>query len=216
MNYENIYKPVLHRRRPPVHTGGLCWLVFAKWEDVLLWPQVNPETGLCSTPIKLKEGCTWYECKLVDKGRLFTETMKVSPAGPYWDFSITGYFGGNNTAHVLASGTMQYHKYVVMFKDRDGQIRFFGNEDAGADIEEGYTSGEKDSSRKRTVTFSSEHPQPAPIYVGSLEDITDDIIVPPFDGCGAFGNDFGDDFDIGHCDNGSGEFNDDYNNDFNG
>src|SRR5688500_15712026 len=117
MHYHNIFTPVQHLRRPQVRPGGLCWVVFARWEDVNLWPQVNPLTGLCSTSIQLQTGKTWYECKVVDKGKMFNENMKVSPAGPFWDMQLTGYLGGNNTALTLAAGTMPFHQYVVMFKD---------------------------------------------------------------------------------------------------
>lgn len=192
----NVYTPVQHLRRPPVSTGGLCWIVFAKWEDVEIWPEVNPLTGMCSTAIQLILGKTWYECQVVDKGRIFTETAKVAAAGPFWDMQVTGYLGGNNSNNTLSAGTMRYHQYVVMFKDRDGQIRFIGDEDTGADVEFNYTSGDRESIRKRSITFNWESPNPAAIYVGSLSDILDDIITPPFQGAGDFNDDFNDDFNI--------------------
>lgn len=196
MQYHNVFTPVQHIRQPEVHPSGLCWIVFARHEDVELWPEVDPLTGLCNTPIKLYAGKTWYDCKVVDKGRIFTETPKVSNAGPYWEMQVSGYLGGNNTNQTLSASAMRYHQFVVMFKDRDGQIRFIGDADTGADAEPPYTSGDKDASRKRTITFSWEHPNPASIYVGSLSDILDDVITPPFAGEGDFNDDFNEDFDI--------------------
>lgn len=181
-------------RRPEVTTGGLCWIVFAKWEDVLYWPQVHPKTGVCSSPIQLIPGRTWYECQLVDKGRIFNENQKASGAGPYWEMQVNGYLAGNNTGLTLSAATMQYHQFVVMLKDRDSQIRFIGNADSGADWENNYNSGDRDNTRKRTGVFSWQNPLPAPVYVGNLDDIVDDLITPPFANEGDFGNDFGDDF----------------------
>lgn len=196
MFYNNVYTPVQHLRRPPVRPGGLCWIVFAKWQDVEFWPQTDPLTGLASTAIKLINGKTWYECNVVDKGRIFNETEKKSNAGPYWDMQITGYLGGNNTSNTLNADVMSFNDYVVMFKDRDGQIRFIGNADTGADVEFTYTSSDTSGSRKRTVTFLWQHSQQAPVYIGDLDDLLDDIITPPFMGVGDFNNDFSNDLNI--------------------
>lgn len=185
-----------HIRRPPVRTGGMCWIVFAVWQDVDLWPQIDPNTGLANTAIKLKGGKTWYECNVVDKGRIFQENEKKSSAGSYWDMQINGYVGGNNSSNTLNAAVMPFNQYVVMFKDRDGQIRFIGNSDSGTDVDFTYTSGDVGSSRKRTIAFTWQHVLPAPIYVGDLSDVLDDIITPPFAGAGDFNDDFNNDFNI--------------------
>lgn len=196
MNYLNIYTPVQHVRRPEVHPGGLCWAVFAKWEDVERWPQVDPLTGMAVTGIYLKEGKTWFELMVTDKGRAFNENQKQSFSGPYWEMQLTGYVGGNNSVLTLSAAAMPFHQYVLMFKDRDGQIRFIGNENTGADVELAYTSGDKEASRKRNYVFSWEHHLPASIYTGDLEDIQDDIILPPFKQLGDYNDDFSADFKI--------------------
>lgn len=185
-----------HLRRPPVSPGGLCWIIYALWQDVDLWPQVDPLTSLAKTAIKLKAGKTWYECQVVDKGRIFNETEKRSTAGPYWDMQLTGYIGGNSTSNTVNADVMTFNDFVVMFKDRDGQIRFMGNADTGADIEFTYTSADISTSRKRTINFTWQHVLQARIYVGNLDDILDDIITPPFAGAGDFNDDFSNDFNI--------------------
>ena len=183
-------------RRPQVHPGGLCWIVFAKWEDVELWPEIDPITGVANTPIKLFAGRTWYEAKVTYKGKMFIETDKQDATGPFWDMQVTGYIGGNSTSNTLSAAAMLYHQYVVMFEDLDGQIRFIGNTDTGAGVNVPYNSGEKESSRKRTITWGWQHPNPAPIYIGGLTDIIDDVIIPPFAGAGDFNEDFSNDFNI--------------------
>lgn len=185
-----------HLRRQPVRPGGLCWVVFALWQDVDLWPQIDPQTGLAKTAIKLLPNKTWYECQVVDKGRIFTENEKRTAAGPYFDMQITGYLGGNSSSNTLNADVMLFNDYVVMFKDRDGQIRFMGNADSGVDVDFTYTSADLSSSRKRNLTFSWQHSQSAPIYIGNLKDILDDLIIPPFQGQGDFSDDFSDDFNI--------------------
>jgi hypothetical protein len=194
--YSNIYTPVQHLRRPPVNPGGLCWLVFALHEDVLQWPQIDPQSNLAATSIQLKPAKTWYECNVINKEKMFTEQMRVEAAGHYWEMQVQGYIGGNNSNMTLAANTMAYHHYVVMLKDRDGQIRFIGSRDRGADFLPDYTSGDSEQGRRWNIKFGWQHINTAPIYVGSLNDIMNDVIIPPFVGAGNFNDDFNEDFDI--------------------
>lgn len=192
--YQNAYTPLQHFRKPNVRTGGLCWAVYARKEDVQLWPQMHPATNLAYTPIKLYEGKTWYQLLAVDKDRILSENMEDSPAGPWWKIQSSCYFGGNNSNHILTSGLLAFDEVVLMIQDRDGNIRLIGNEDAGASFTTAYSSGDKDQSRKRTISFYWEHTMPAAIYIGGLKDIEADVITPPFATLGDFTNDFSDDF----------------------
>lgn len=152
---------------------------------------------MAHTAIQLAAGKTWYELKPVNKDRVFSESQKDSPAGPYWEMAITGYFGGTTVNQILASYIMPLDEFVVMFRDRAGITRFMGNEDAGATCVQGYNSGDSDSVRKRTIQFNWQHTNPATVYFGDLTSILNDVITPPFKGPGDFNNDFNNDFNIG-------------------
>lgn len=171
-------------------------MVYTPFENVDIWPSLDPATGLIASAITLKEGKKWYEAKVVDKDRFFTEVMKVSDAGHYWEQSVSAYIGGNNSAQTLNSGTLPFHQYVLLLKDRDGQVRLIGNEDCGADCLLDYTSGDVDTSRRWNYRFVWQHLNTAPIYLGDTSGIIDDTIEPPFTGEGSFSNDFNSDFDI--------------------
>lgn len=186
-----------HLRPAPVSPGGLCWIVFARKSDVAIWPTIDPSSNLAKTAIQLEAGKTWYEFKPVNKERIFTETQKDSPAGPFWDMSLAGYFGGTDVNHILASFIMPFDEFVVMFRDRAGITRFLGNEDAGAFCSQNYTSGDSDNARKIEMLFTWQHTNPATIYYGSLAGFLDEIITPPFKGEGDFNDDFSNDFNNG-------------------
>jgi len=194
--YQNLFTPVQHIRRPEVHPGGYCWLVYTPIENIENWPQIDPVNSMAATTITLKEGKTWYEAKVVDKDRFFIEAMRVSESGHFWEQSITGYIGGNNSNQTLNAATLPFHQYAVMLRDRDGQVRLIGNADRGADILPDYTSGDFDASRRWNYRFVWQHTNPATIYIGDLTDILDDTIEPPFTGQGDFNNDFNPDFDL--------------------
>jgi len=155
---------------------------------------MHPETGKAYTPIVLAAGKTWYDLKLVNKDKFFSEVQKDTPAGPYWDMQVNGYQGGTTDCHILAFAIMPFEEFVIMFKDRYGSIRFIGNEDAGATINPSYNSGDSEGSRKGIMQFIWQHTTPAPIYIGGVDQILNDIMVPPFAGLGDFNSDFNDDF----------------------
>ncbi len=194
--YQNLFTPVQHIRRPQVRPGGYCWLVYTPVENIDIWPSLDPVTGRIASAITLKTGKKWYEAKVVDKDRFFREEARVSDQGHYWEQTISAYIGGNNSAQTLNAGTIPYHKYVVMLKDRDGQIRLLGNEDAGVEILPAYTSGDIDASRRWDYRFVWQHTNPAPIYIGDSTTLQTDEVTPPFTGQGSFSNDFNSDFDI--------------------
>jgi len=195
--YQNVYTPVQHLRRPPVHPGGLCWTVFARKTDVFLWPIIHPETGKAFTPIQLQPGKTWYELKLVNKDKFYSEIQKNTDAGPSWDILVNGYQGGATDSHILAFGIMPFEEFVLMFKDRYGSVRFIGSADKGAMFIPGYNSGDSDASRKSSMQFLWQSAAPAPIYIGGADNILNDIITPPFANLGDFTSDFNDDFNNG-------------------
>jgi hypothetical protein len=194
--YQNIFLPVQHIRRPEIKPGGYCWLVYTPIENIENWPQIDPATNLAATPITLKAGKTWYEAKVVDKNRFFNEGMRVDEKGHFWEQSITGYIGGNNSNQTLNAAALPFHQYVIMLQDRDGQVRLIGSEDSGATIIEDYSSGDDDASRRWNYRFGWQHVNPSTIYIGDLTGILDDVIEPPFTGQGDFNNDFNPDFDL--------------------
>lgn len=182
MKYFNTYTGVQHQRPESIRPGGLCYIYFTPKENIQTWPSLNPVTGLCEGLFVLHPGKTWYELKLVNSDRSFTEEQQESAAGHFFRQQVAGYAAGNGTSRILSSGTMPYHDYVVIFKDRDGTIRFLGDPDTGASYSNTYSSGDGNTSRKRRYTFAWQSKNPVPIYKANIVIIRNDIISnPPFD-----------------------------------
>lgn len=193
--YLNPYIGVQHLRPSAVRPGGYCWVYFTPIENIDQWPVVNPSNGMAYTPITLKPGKTWFEFKVPDSERFFRESEKKTPSGPLFEITLQGYLPGNDTNQTINSAVMPMHQHVVLFKDRDGQVRFIGSPDRGADCETSYTSGDFNTSRRRDYTFKWAYPFSAPIYAGSLSGIFDEELSVPASN-GSFNNDFNSDFDI--------------------
>lgn len=170
--YDNVFQPAQKLSKAPrIRPGGICGdILFTPIENVLTWPEVNPETGGIDDDIELKPGTQLYVAEFEKTTNEFTEETKDASAGHYHDKQIGATLPGNVALNVLALGTLKFHRFLVIFKDNE-VYRFLGDEDSGAKIDYKYTSGDVDSSRNRDVkiTWSSQHP--APIYQGSLTDI---------------------------------------------
>ncbi len=164
MNYGNIFTSVGTLAKPAVNNPGICFIQFARWEDVAIWPDVDPNTGICNTPIQLQPGTQWYLMVAPDNDRSFTEQQQNDSKGDYYKVQVTGYIPGNDEATIQRVAPMPYHDYVLLVKDRDGLIRLIGSPDCGAAFINSYTSGNQGNIRKRTITFNWESVNPCLIY----------------------------------------------------
>ncbi|MFL5786730.1 MAG: hypothetical protein ACJ748_01645 [Flavisolibacter sp.] len=177
--YENIYLPVQHLRKPPViNPGGLCSVLLAKWGDVLLWPEINPQTGTITSDLQLKPGGTFYIAESSPKDRAFTQQGKADKPGNYMDIVVTLMLPGNTTNNTLSLQAMQFHDWVLIIQDKDGNKRLIGNEDSGATLLYQYTTEDHNGTRKRTLTFAWQHPIEVPIYEGAAFTLDTTVVVP--------------------------------------
>jgi hypothetical protein len=194
--YNNIFVPIQHLTKAAIKPGGLCYAVFARWEDVIQWPEIDPVTGVCDTAIVLKSGATWYKLEIADNQNIYSETLKSDAGGLYIESKLSGYLGGNKVSHVLGSQAMNYCQFVLIFKDRDGITYLVGDQDSGAAYNYSFNSGDISSSRKRTVEFNWQSENGAVIYLGGGGNPEESPIIPPFQQLGDFSEDFNNDFNI--------------------
>lgn len=153
---------------PQIKPGGLCDIIYTPWENVLAWPAVNPETGIIDDDITLKPGAILYTAETNNKTQSFTEETKDAIAGHFHDMIVNATLPGGVNNNTLTLSTMKYSRFLVIFKDKNGEYRFLGNEDSGAELNYLYTSGDNDTSRKRSLKFTWQHINAAPIYKGTL------------------------------------------------
>ncbi|MGN6476262.1 MAG: hypothetical protein ACTHKV_03475 [Flavipsychrobacter sp.] len=171
---ENIYLPVNDiTKAPRIYAGGICGAItFFRKEDVEAWPTINPQTGMVTSAITLKAGRSVYKCEATDKDKTFNEELKTgSVEGSYVDMAVTAVVTGNTVGNTLAIQAMKYSEYGLIVPDRCGIVRLIGNEDSGARFSYSYTTGDIDSTRKRSIKWTWQSPQEAPIYTATAFDI---------------------------------------------
>lgn len=196
MNYQNVFAPVQHLRAVDIFPGGMCHAKFARWEDVLSFPAVNPNTGISNSTIVLKDGQIWYEMELADNQKILNETEELDDAGPYVLTELTGYVGGNSAAHIIVTTAMLFSRFVILALEKDGTTWLIGDEDGGAKFIYSFDAGDVQASRKRSLKFSWESVNGAIVYSGNIEAQPTDPIIPPWQRLGDFNDDFNPDFNI--------------------
>lgn len=194
MSYINTYAPVQHLRKSTITVPGICYLTFAKTEDVQLWPRPHPVTGVLKSFPLLKTGKTWYQLQPIEKDRIIKEEDKTSVSGPWQDITVTGIMAGDNINNLLSTIVLPYHQYVIIAKDRNGFYKMVGNKTRGASANASYINGDADGTLRRLINFTWQHPNPAPVIYQNEIIIANEIYTPPFAVGGDFGGDFSDDF----------------------
>jgi hypothetical protein len=175
--YENIVLPVQNLRKTlNIRPGGLCRILFFKKDDVLAWPEKHPGDGVIYDPIQLKAGAVFYTFQPADKERFFTEDSKSDTGGPFVEVTVNGRLGGNTLNYITSLDSMMHFEFGIIVIERTGEKRLVGNNDRGADVGFGYTSGDADSSRINNIKFTWKHSQRMPIYESDVILIDDQII----------------------------------------
>ncbi len=153
----------LHKA-PVINPGGLCKIIYFRHEDVLLWPSINPVTGILSDAVQLKVGRLFYYCQATEKERSFSEENKEDGIGSYVEMEVSSRLAGNTSANVLSIDKMRFHRYGIIVHDRNGDQRLIGNEDSGAKFFSQFSTSDISGSRMRQVRWTWQHPLSAPIY----------------------------------------------------
>lgn len=176
--YSNVLAPVQNLRKTTrIKPGGICRIIFFKWEDVLVWPPVSPTLYTIEDDLTLKEGAAYYLVEPAAAEKFFTEEQKDSPQGPYYEVLVNGKIGGHTLNHIASTDAMKYHQYGLLITDINGETRLIGSPDCGASFTASYTSGDGRSSRSTSIAFKWESENRLPIYQG-LGIIVDDELIP--------------------------------------
>lgn len=141
--YQTGYKGVTTLSAGLPFNGGFCKWWYAKREDILAWPAIDPLTQFLSAEPSLKPGCTWYGPVKVPDGSLgFEEPTKRSGAGIYYQQKVSGFHPGDDAFSRNNIANMQYHEFVVVgLKRAGGFFLVLGHKDKGFLFNHDYSSG---------------------------------------------------------------------------
>lgn len=170
--YGNVFKPVQGLSEASrIYPGGLCEVLFTPWENVLTWPAIDPLTGGVSDEIELRPSTVLYTAELNQQTKIFGEETQEASPGHFHAMEVAATLPGNVPENVLILSSMKFHRFLVIFKSKNGDFRFLGNEDSGAKLSYRYTDGDGGKSRNRELKFNWSHQNAAPIYLGTLTEI---------------------------------------------
>lgn len=172
----NIFQPVQNLTKTAINPGGLCWVLFFRHQDIATWPVVDPLFGTIKDDLVFKEGAQFYTLQTSEKGRIFKETLEYSGAGPFLKYEVSGTVCGNNLNHITSVAAMQFNRFGVLIRERNGEQRLIGSMDAGCLFDYDYSSGDIYGSRVRNIKFTYESALPVPIYQGGNIQVDNQII----------------------------------------
>jgi len=152
--------------------GGFCKFWFIPIEEVESMPVINPANQVLKTEIVLKAGKAWRGPVPVPDAQLgFTETLKTSNSGPYYEIKVGCAYAGDIPAARVNIDNMGYSQYMIV-----GQLRstgFFvviGNNEVGADFTGNFDSGNTNSNGAlNTISFA-------------IDQVNKALVLPSFNG----------------------------------
>lgn len=183
--FENLINQVTSLpRHTRIRPGGLSRIIFFKIEDVQTWPDLDPETGVITTNLVLREGASFFTFEATNRDNVLEENLQSSGAGPFIEISVRGRLAGNSENAIMSLDAMKHHQFALLVTDKNGEMRLIGDEDSGADMSFAYTSSDGEGSRMNTLRFNWEHSRRAPIYCSDEIVINDVIFEIENCGCG--------------------------------
>jgi hypothetical protein len=119
--FNTAFKGITTLSRNALFYGGICKWYYAKVEDVVEWPVVNPVTQEYATQPVLREGAVWYGPVKVPDGSLgLTEVEKEIAAGTYFEIKIELTQPGDERNSRANLRNLGLHRYVAVAKTRAG------------------------------------------------------------------------------------------------
>lgn len=163
-HYQNVFGQPSNLASVPPKLGGMCSILYCKWEDVATWPAMDPATGILTSTLQLKPGKNLYLLGATEKDRIFTEAEKTGAEGPYIEMHVTGKIAGYNAATLQNLNLMKHHQWCIIVQERTGDQFLIGDKDTGAAFTFDKTSGDSETSRMVNISFAWQSANTAPTY----------------------------------------------------
>lgn len=171
--YNNIYVQAGDIARPTdINAGGYCWAMLFRLQDVLTWPDINPQTGTITDELVLAAGKKFINIYPTESNRYFKEELKAGPAGYYYQVTVSMRIAGSDATISKRLGDFSSNQWGLIVCDRNGEKRLIGNPDCAARFIQNFNSSATGSVRGRDIQFTWQNKQPAPIYENALPAFT--------------------------------------------
>ena len=119
--FNTAFKGITTLSRNALFYGGICKWYYAKVEDVVEWPVVNPVTQEYATQPVLREGAVWYGPVKVPDGSLgLNQVEKEIASGTYFEIKIELTQPGDERNSRANLRNLGLHRYVAVAKTRAG------------------------------------------------------------------------------------------------
>jgi hypothetical protein len=149
-----------------IHPGRISHLQAVPEEDILTFPDEDPETQIVEDDIVLKNGKSWKIVKLISAGRAFQEQSSRTPAGTIIEQLVAGILLGQSEYNHLQVNNWLQRRWVLLLREVGTEITYIiGSPDRGCRFDFNYDNS---SSTITGVSFTRQADSRARIYQGTL------------------------------------------------
>lgn len=175
------YLPIAPFSKRLSFNAGFCQWWYTPWQNIAVWPTIDPLTQYLSAEPTLVNGATWLGPIKVPNSLLgFQELPQSDKAGIYYKQSVSGIYPGDSGSSRVNLENMPYNQFAVVGKMRAGGLfLLLGNEEYGLTFSHKYDS-DKGAAATSGSDFSFSYES---LYKGAvLETFLGMNVTPPPDG----------------------------------
>lgn len=176
------YVPVLPFSKGLNFVGGFCQWWFTPWQNITVWPGVDPLTQFLDSEPTLANGATWFGPIKVPNNKLgFTEEQKLDKAGIYYNQNVSGFYPGDSGTSRINLENLPYNQFAVVGKMRAGGLfLLLGNEEYGLTFNHKLNSDIGAGTAGSNFSFGYES-----VFKGAILPAFQGLnVTPPLDGSG--------------------------------
>jgi hypothetical protein len=158
--YQTGYTGILPLQRNFTYVGGFCRFWYIPFEDIGVFPRINPDNQKLVAEPSLKVDKAWFGPIKVPRDKLgYNEELKYTKAGPYYECKVEGMHIGDSPESRVNFENMPYHKYVIIGKMRaGGMYLLIGTVDSPCTFNTVFNSGKSGADTSQTaIQFITEH-----------------------------------------------------------
>ncbi len=143
--------------------GGMRYFLFCPIEWLAAEVQIDPIQRTVNVPVSLLPGRALLRGKCLADSAGLSETPATSKSGDFREYKLPGIVNLDEVQKSILFDTLRFHKMLVIYYDKNGNVKIIGNHKQGMDFSSG-TQHEPATAGKTyyeiTLTHQTEHPAP--------------------------------------------------------
>lgn len=160
---QNVYSKISAAIGP--HLAGICQIKIApiEWMNTLLI--IDFLTGSIKNNVSFIAGKNFISLELIPETYDYIEKPKTNKQGSFYEISLSANTNNISVENLQILNTYRHHQFILLAKNKQGQLKLIGNKDAGMIFNFGNKETNNNGGTQLvTVDFNMDLEDPAPFY----------------------------------------------------